>query len=156
MKNLFIFAVCLLLVASAVSAEKPVNMTVTPGSGSIWTTNGDCGTESQDVNEYNLGEKVYINGDKFEAGDYDWTITGQPGQASCDPNAIVASGTKTVDSSGAFCFDAYIVANDDCGVYSVDFGKKNDNYHVIPEFGIFAGVLTLVCAVGVFFMIRRK
>ncbi len=100
------------------------------GSGAIWTTNGDCGNETQDVNHFDKGEDVYINGDNFAAGDYDWYIEGKPGGASDDPNIKVASGTFTVGGTGAFCFQAYIVQDDDGGEYSVKFGNKNDNYRV--------------------------
>ncbi len=129
--------------------------------GSIWTTNGDCGDESQDVNHYGLGETVYINGNNFNAGIYAWDITGQPGQASCDPNIVVASGNITIDSSGAFCFEAYTIQIGDCGEYKASVGNKHDNYRVdeipmVPEFGIFIGAITVLSAVAVFFVIRRK
>ena len=158
MKKLFILPVLVVLTVlliTVVNAQVEVT-TSTSGSGAIWTTNGDCGDQTQDVNQYNLGEVVYINGDNFEEGSYDWAITGQPGGASCDPSIVVANGDYDVDESGAFCFEAYTVENDDCGVYTVDFGKKNDNYHVIPEFGAMVGILTVLSAIGVFFIIRRK
>ena len=106
--------------------------------GAIWTTRGDCGTEQQDVNQYDQGEYIYINGDGFDAGLYNWSITGQPGNASGDPNIVVASGSETVGDGGGFCINqAYLVALDDCGEYTVDFnsterggGNKNDNYHI--------------------------
>jgi hypothetical protein len=99
------------------------------GSGAIWTTNNSCG-DPQNVNHYAKGDAVYINGDNFDPEDYDWTITGQPGNASDDPKVVVASGTFTVDESGSFCFHAYTVQDDDGGEYTVDFGNKNDNYRV--------------------------
>lgn len=133
-------------------------------SGAIWTTRNDCGDISQDVNHYARGEKVYINGKNFDAedNDNDWSITGQPGGASCDPMIVVAFGDYTVDSSGAFCFEAYTVNLDDCGEYKVDFGGKNDNYRVdldvpvVPEFGMIAGLATILGSVGLFFFIRKK
>ena len=99
-------------------------------SGSIWTTRNDCGDFSQDVNQYALGEKVYINGANFNPGTYNWSIKGQPGGASCDPCLVVASGQYTVDESGAFCFEAYTIAMDDCGEYKVKFDGKKDNYRI--------------------------
>ncbi|MFA5107452.1 MAG: DUF11 domain-containing protein [Patescibacteria group bacterium] len=102
--------------------------TLTPGT--IWTTRGDCGDETQDVNHYNVGEHVFINGKNFSAGQKDWNITGQPGGASGDPNIVVASGHYTVGPSGAFCFDAYTVLDDDWGEYDVTFARKHDNYRV--------------------------
>lgn len=96
--------------------------------GSIWTTKNDCGDLSQDVNQYAVGEHVYINGKNFNADTYDWEIRGQPG--SCDSKTVVASGSQVVGSSGTFCFDAYTVESGDCGEYKVNFGGKNDNYRV--------------------------
>ncbi len=127
--------------------------------GSIWTTNGVCGDTTQDVNEYGIGETVFVNGNNFPAGSAPWDITGQPGQASCDPGATVASGNVVIDSSGTFCFEAYTVAADDCGVYKVDVNGKNHNYHIeeqeIPEFGLIAGGFALIGALGAFFILRR-
>lgn len=96
----------------------------------IWTTKSDCGDSTQDTNLYDIGDAVFINGDGFAAGSYSWSITGKPGGASCDPGIVVASGTKTVDASGAFCFNAYNVSNGDCGEYQVKFDVKGDNYRV--------------------------
>ena len=136
---------------------------VSAGPGAIWTTRGDCGDSSQDVNKYAVGEDVYINGNNFVVGTYDWAITGQPG--SLDPNMVVASGSDATNSNGAFCFKAYTVKADDGGVYTVDFDGKNDNYHVeyeieepptVPEFGAVVGVLTVLGAVGMFLVVRKK
>jgi hypothetical protein len=104
--------------------------TFTDSPDAIWTTRNDCGDISQDANEYAIGETVYINGDGFSPGNYDWSITGNPGGASCDPNIVVASGTVTVDASGAFCINAYTVQPDDCGEYQVKLDTKGDNYRV--------------------------
>jgi len=154
MNKTFMSAMLALMLVSAVSVVSAV-------SGSIWTTSNQCGNDQQDVNQYSIGEKVYINGANFAEGSYDWSVKGQPGGASCDPSVVVASGSSGVDSSGAFCFEAYKVKNNDCGEYKVDFGNKKDNYHVnnvplIPEFGLTIGVLTLLSAVGIFFFVRRK
>jgi len=147
MKKLFMLAIVALLLVASIAM-------VSAGSGSIWTTRNDCGDSQQDVNEYLPGEHVFINGNNFDEGNYDWTITGQP--EKCDPNVVVAEGDHTVDSSGAFCFDAYTVLQGDCGVYKVDFNNKKDNYHVIPEFSLIVGALTVVSAIGIFFFVRRK
>ena len=107
------------------------SLRINGNSGAIWTTRDDCGDSKQDVNHYDIGEHVWINGANFNPGDYYWRIRGQPGGASCDPWQIVADGTFTVDESGSFCFDAYTVQPDDCGEYKVKFGNKGDNYRVI-------------------------
>lgn len=153
MKNKLALSILVsILVIASISA-------VSANSGSIKTTRSDCVTP-QNENQYNIGELVYIKGADFAAGTYNWNITGQPGGASCDPTIVVASGSFNVNSSGAFCFYAYTVANNDCGVYSVDFNKKNDNYHVsavlIPEFSLVVASLTLASAIGIFFFVRRK
>lgn len=142
----------LLVTISAVSAN----------SGAIWTTGNDCGNKTQNVNHYNIGDKVYINSKHFAVGgENSWTITGQPGNASCDPGKVVASGSYSVGPSGNFCFEAYTIQNDDCGEYKVDFGDKKDNYRIneppiIPEFGIAAGMLTLASSIVILFFVRRK
>ena len=67
--------------------------------GAIWTTRNGCGTEQQDVNLYETGETVYINGSGFIPGTYPWSIKGQPGGASGDPNTVVASGNVTTPTN---------------------------------------------------------
>jgi hypothetical protein len=129
--------------------------------GAIWTTVGDCGNSSQDVNHYAIGEDVYINGAGFCHQTYNWAITGNPGGSSGDPGAVVANGSLHVDSSGKFCFKAYTVQTDDWGEYKADFGNKGDNYRVdetpvVPEFGTIIGILTALSALGLFFVVRRK
>ena len=107
-----------------------LSLSVSAASGAIWTTNEDCGLETQDVNQFPRREVVVINGDNWDPGVYDWAITGQPGGSSCDPSDVVASGTVNIDGSGEFCVIAYTVALDDCGTYTVDVDDKNDNYRV--------------------------
>lgn len=105
-----------------------------PGnSGSIWTTLSDCGESSQDVNHYDEGDRVFINGANFDDESYDWEIKGQPGGASSDPNIVVASGEVTPEDDGSFCVSAYTVQPGDDGVYSVKVGNKGDNYSVDGE-----------------------
>ena len=101
--------------------------------GAIWTTKGGCGDPEQNVNLYEIGEDVWINGSGFIPETYPWSIEGQPGGASGDPNIVVASGSVTTDASGAFCFPAYTVAEDDWGTYNVTVGNKGDNYRVNQE-----------------------
>jgi hypothetical protein len=131
-------------------------------SGSIWTTRDDCGAETQDENHYANGETVYINGGNFASGTYNWVIKGQPGEASCDPKVIVASGINVVGSSGVFCFAAYTVGDGDCGEYTVDFGKKNDNYRIlgapnnVPEFTAIGAGIAALGAGAVYFIRKRK
>ncbi|MBN2355312.1 T9SS type A sorting domain-containing protein [candidate division KSB1 bacterium] len=99
-------------------------------AASIWTTN-KCAQDQQDKNHYKIGETVYVAGEDFDPlSSYSWTIKGNPGGSSCDPNTIVASGTIITDENGDFCFAAYIILNNDCGTYSVDVSQKNDNYVV--------------------------
>jgi len=173
MKKILILLLGVFVLVAAISM-----VSANENSGSIWTTRTDCGNVSQEVNQYAIGEKVYINGNNFgvdndsEDGSddnednsdegYDWTITGQPGHASCDPSIVVASGEYMVNSSGAFCFEAYTVNPNDCGEYKVNFEGKKDNYHVdlnapvVPEFGAIAGLATILGAMGLFFFIRKK
>lgn len=96
----------------------------------IWTTRNDCGSQSQNVNLFSIGEIVYINGNGFSAGNYSWEIKGKPGGASCDPNQVVANGTQVVNASGTFCIGAYNVSSGDCEEYQAKFDTKGDNYRV--------------------------
>jgi uncharacterized repeat protein (TIGR01451 family) len=97
--------------------------------GAIWTTTGGCG-DPQNVNQYDVGSTVFINGDGFDPGVYNWSITGKPGGASCDPKIVVASGSLTIPETGMFCIAAYTIQEGDCGEYGVDVGGKKDNYRV--------------------------
>lgn len=101
-----------------------------PTPGAIWTTRGGCGDDQQDVNQYETGETVWINGRGFIPGSYPWSIKGQPGGASGDPNTVVASGYITTDANGAFCFAAYTIPADDWGTYNVNVCVKGDSYRV--------------------------
>jgi len=98
--------------------------------GAIWTTRNTCGSPDKDVNIYQTGETVYVNGNNFDPGSYPWSIVGQPGGASGDPGQTVAGGTVTLGEDGAFCFAAYTIPADDWGTYNVTVGNKGDNYRV--------------------------
>ena len=98
--------------------------------GAIWTTRNTCGNPDQNVNLYEIGETVYINGADFDPGTYPWSIVGQPGGASGDPGQTVAAGTVTVGEDGAFCVAAYTIAADDWGTYNVTVGNKIGRAHV--------------------------
>jgi len=124
----YIVAVATIINVSSLTALAP-QIATAGGDGAIWTTTGSCGNP-QDANHYKVSDHIFINGAGFTADSYNWTITGKPGGASGDPNVEVASDTKVVDTSGAFCFDAYMVAGDDWGEYQVKFGNKGDNYRV--------------------------
>lgn len=116
-----------MLVAALFLSLSPSAVQATANPGAIWTTNGDCGTSSQDVNHFSVGNHVYINFSNFPAGTYSWQIQ----QISGNPKPIVASGSYLVGVSGAGCFDAHTVQPSEGGhEYSVDFGTKNDNYQV--------------------------
>ncbi len=118
------------LVATLLLAAAFINVQfISANTGAIWTTTGSCG-EPQNINHYSTGDIVFINGAGFDAGSYDWAITGQPGGASNHPNIDVAFGSFEVDESGAFCFDAYEIGPEDGGTYRVTFGNKSDNYRV--------------------------
>lgn len=98
-------------------------------AGAIWTTFLDCSQVQQNINQFYVGDSVYIHGENFALGTYNWDITGQPG--SGDPNTTVASGQVTVGVDGGFCFWAYQIQPDDDGVYKYGVDKKNDNYSVV-------------------------
>ena len=165
MKKILVLLSILSLLVLSISMISAVP-TCNPDKGSIWTTRGGCADQEHGANQYVTGEKIYINGKKFECPTYNWSITGQPGDASKDPGIVVASGNKTINSDGSFCIEAYTVQADDGGTYSVNFGVKNNNYRaneepndedggvpLVPEFNVYAGTLTLVSALGLFFIV---
>jgi len=127
MKKFLLFFAVVLAFATLLLAAPPGG-----NSGAIWTTRGDCGDETKDANIYKIGDHIFLNGHQFDPGEYEWEIKGQPGNASCDHGDVVASGAFTIseEDSGGFCFEAYTVAEDDCGEYQVKFGNKGDNYRV--------------------------
>lgn len=103
-------------------------------AGAIWTTQETCSDPAaQDANHYAVGQTVHIRGDGFDPNvTLGWSITGQPGGASSDPNIVVASGDVLTDADGYFCVAAYTVLPGDDGEYTVDVesASKNDNYRV--------------------------
>lgn len=130
MKKSIVVITIALLLAIGIAGSSAYATQAQPGAGAIWTTNIDCGVDTQDENHYAKGSWVYINGANFDPGTYDWFIEGQPGNASDDPNIKVAQGSFSVDDTGAFCFAAYQVQMDDGGEYKADFDGKKDNYRV--------------------------
>jgi hypothetical protein len=152
MNKSIIFVLGMLMLSGFVSAG-----VCNDNSGSIWTTESNCGPK-QNNNHYALGDSVWIRGEGFCNNLYSWDITGQPADASCDSNLVVANGNYQVSSNGTFCFEAYIVNSDDCGEYKATFNNKHDNYGVlgqIPEFGVVAGSLALLAGIGIV-AFRRK
>lgn len=131
-KKVLYYVIPILLLSLMFASINTLQVNAQANPGAIWTTRDDCGDEQQDVNHYERGEWVYINGANFNPGTYEWYIEGQPGNASADPNVKVAQGQVVVDESGAFCFAAYQVAEDDGGEYTVKVGNKGDNYRVNP------------------------
>lgn len=94
--------------------------------GAIWTTTGSCG-DPQNINQYAVGESIYINGSNFTAGNYAWSIENANG------SKVIASGNTTVGTSGNVCFLAKtLTASDIGGPYKAGVGTvKNDNFRVV-------------------------
>jgi hypothetical protein len=147
-------ALAVLLAACGDRTTSPSGTTSVGGrmdvnTGSIYTRNDVCGPEVNE-NHYDLGDTVFINGKAFDDGTHAWSITGNPGGASADPDIAVASGSITIvdglitaltgevndagpitnDGGGDFCFMAYVIQPDDGGEYQVKLGTKGDNYRV--------------------------
>lgn len=107
-----------------------VSIAASAGRGAVWTTKNDCGLEQQDVNHFNVGDAVFINGAGFDPGAYEWEIRGKPGGASGHPGEVVRDDTVTI-GNGGFCFNAYTIQAEDWGEYGVKVGDvKGDNYRV--------------------------
>ena len=129
MRKIFSLLTIMFFLFSFISPLAPfINIaSATITSGSIWTTMGDCGNVSQDVNHFAIGDSVYINGSNFLATTtYGWNITKTP----TDSNSPVAIDDHYTDENGDFCFLAHIIQEGESGEYKVNFGGKNDNYNV--------------------------
>jgi len=133
----------LLIISLLTSAAGFLNIKVAQAdSGSIWTTD-KCGSGKKDVNEYAIGDKVYVNGTNFNKDTkYEWTIKSNPG------GITVASNHIHTGDSTSFCFEAYTVKVGDSGVYKVELGGKNDNYQVKESCGDGAVNGSEVCEKG--------
>jgi len=133
-----------LLIASLALNFMPVQQ-ASAAVTSIWTTRTTCTTpDPQDENHYVTGDTVYIRGNTTDPlTQFAWTITGNPGGSSGDPETVVASSSMppgtiiTTNASGYFCFAAYTIPPGDWGTYTVDVyqvskpsNSKNDNYRV--------------------------
>lgn len=96
-------------------------------SGAVWTTTGSCG-EPQNINHYEVGETVYINGSGFDADtEYDWVIK-EPG----NNGDILADGSESTDSEGDVCFSALLLLESHVGgPYNAKYNDKNDNFSVV-------------------------
>lgn len=125
--------------------------------GSIWTSTGSCDSNQGD-NQYYAGQTVYIHVENFNANtNSSWNI-----RTWVDDNEIVIiRGNVQLDENGSVCFPAYTIQAGDSGEYKVSVDGKHKTYHVIeppmvPEFGPIVGGLTVLGAIGVFFLVRRK
>lgn len=135
-----------LLIAMTILQLAAVITSASAAPGAIWTTTGACG-DPQNVNNYNVGDQVFVNGAGFGPSTTEmlWKIVGKPGGASGDPGQVVANGAISPDINGEFCFYAYTIQSDDWGEYSVKIGSKSDNYHVANEDPMTNCTLTLTC-----------
>ncbi len=125
----FIIPMAALIIASFLILGVSATVFANGQNGSIWTT--DNSDTSQDKNQYDQGDQVYIRGENLNPNtEYGYEITGLPGGASSDPNQIVASGNVQTDANGNFLIFAYVIQNDDSGEYKVSVGNKQDNYRI--------------------------
>lgn len=111
-----------------------------------------CGSFNENSEGFEIGENICLNGKSFQAGVYNWEIK--------KDGEVFSNGKKSVDNTGKFCFKTKTY---ECGEYEVNFGGMVKNYSVkcdeppvVPEFGTVVGIVTLLGALGVFFVIRRK
>jgi hypothetical protein len=130
----YLIGVASFAVAAALGVGEPLSASAQQ-SGAVWTTRDSCGPPNQNVNLYNVGEHIYINGANFEPGvRYGWAIRRTQGGST-----PIASGRVTPNDSGAFCFDALTATADMAGngmVWKADLqdpdGDKvsSDNFRV--------------------------
>ncbi|HYE22811.1 MAG TPA: SdrD B-like domain-containing protein [Verrucomicrobiae bacterium] len=111
------------IIALVSLAVFPVYSNAVGGEGTIWLTTETCGANPQSENSFEVGDQVFVNGENFAAGVYDWDNF----ETRSNPLVEVVAGELTVGVTGAFCFEAYVIGVDDEGVYRVSVGEKNDN-----------------------------
>jgi hypothetical protein len=135
----------------------------------IFVTNG-CDSSSDKVNSYSLGNEVFVKVKNLDQGMYPLKIKWKSGDASCNPEKVPITGTLTVGSDGKYCFDTnHAITSAYCGTYKVvaldsngdekftdTFTIDNGNVPSAPEFGPIVGILTVLGALGVFFVVRSK
>lgn len=103
---------------------------VSAASGAIWTTTGTCGNP-QNINHYEVGQTVFINGSGFSTSTpFTWEIK-EPGAGG----AAIASGSDSTDENGDLCLEALTLEEQHLGgpyqtQVSLD-GAKNDNFSVV-------------------------
>ncbi|HLC78676.1 MAG TPA: hypothetical protein VJH92_06130 [Candidatus Nanoarchaeia archaeon] len=110
---------------------------------------------------------------KIYNADYSSTIAGANVTVNCDGNvqsvASLSDGAYSVTYDGSLCFDgsSLTVSATKDSLYGSNTGIIHNevmegwdlaivNVPLVPEFGIVIGILTMLGAVGVFFMIRRN
>lgn len=145
--SVFIFVVAVSMI-SATSTYACINC---PDNQVLKATE-KCGTFTGNGDAFEIQEKICMNGKYFQAGVYDWEIK--------KDNEVVSRGSKRVDNTGKFCLET---KSEECGEYEMNFGGLKQTYSVkcedipqVPEFGTVIGIVTLLGALGVFFVIRRK
>ena len=158
MKNTIMLSmlVSVLVIASIamVSAVKPIS-SLNPDFGFV-ANGASCADQQKNSINYNINDSVWVKGSPLDSSTtYEWEIVGQKGDASGDPDVLVANGTITGEN--IVCFNEYKINNNDFGLYKLKVDEKQAGViHVIPEFSFYIGALTLVSALGVFFLVRRK
>lgn len=124
--------------------------------GSIMAADSNC----NQLNEFYSGDQVNLLMNKLATGSHFWTI-------KCNEQ-IVASGSFFADYAPYnLCINATI-ANNDCEVFDIQvmdsmWDNPSANYtvikndvQVIPEFSLTIGVMTVIFALVVFFLIRKN
>jgi len=118
------------LITTVALGLSPVGQTFAQGNeGAIWTTTETCG-DPQNVNQYEVGDSIYINGANFTASvTLPWDITRVSGGSE---KPTVATGSLAVGADGTFCTEAYQIQASDAGfTYQASVGDvKSDNFRV--------------------------
>jgi hypothetical protein len=125
----YMLGVICLAFAMVLSATPALVSYAQSGSGAIWTTLDTCGDPEQNVNHYQIGDIVYINGANFDPVEaLAWDIT----RVSGNPKETIATGTLTADGNGAFCIAAYTIEpTTKTGTYQTTVGEvKSDNFRI--------------------------
>jgi hypothetical protein len=123
--------------------------------------------------------KTIIAGKVYDSPDFEHAngVSGANVNVTCKFNVLTTQSSSdgtysVVYNSSTQCpegFEATVVAEKNGIVSNIGTGKVHDltavipdiylgvvNVALIPEFGVFVGVLTLISAVAVFFVVRKK
>ncbi len=99
-------------------------------AGEILIIRNNCLNINQATHQFVPGEWIYIKGNSFEKGTYNWYILKDYDGAIVQTKSIIASGILDVNDTGAFSFAAYQATENDIGNYHVVINEKSIPFNI--------------------------